>query len=328
MKSIEVVGMGAMNIDQVYRVERILLDGEAPVEELSLVPGGSAANTIYGLAKLGIKTGFVGAVGDDETGRILIEDLKSVGVDMSQIKTEKGAETGSVLCLSDRQGERSLYVLPGANNLLSIEDMDLDYANQTEIIHLASFVHERQFELQKQLLADLDLSVKVSFAPGTMYASRGIRQLAPLLKRTHLLFINHNELSQLTGEDFIPGARMCLEQGCHTIVVTLGGSRDRLAGEGEQPKAIPACYILSSEGEYLVESKPDQGEPGIETTGAGDAFAAGFLYGFLKGKDLPQCGLLGDIMARSSITKIGAREGLPSLAELSQRYQTQCGQLL
>jgi len=53
MKSIEVVGMGAMNIDQVYRVERILLDGEAPAEEPSLVPGGSAANTVYGLAKLG-----------------------------------------------------------------------------------------------------------------------------------------------------------------------------------------------------------------------------------------------------------------------------------
>ena len=65
MTAIEVVGVGAMNIDQVYRVERILLDGEASAEEPSLVPGGSAANTIYGLAKLGIKTGFIGAVGED-----------------------------------------------------------------------------------------------------------------------------------------------------------------------------------------------------------------------------------------------------------------------
>jgi ribokinase len=323
MAAIDVVGIGALNIDQIYRVERVLLDGEAPVDEPSTVPGGSAANTIYGLAKLGMRTGFIGAVGDDETGGILIEDFKGVGVEVSQIKFKERAKTGSVLCLSDKQGKRSLYVMPGANNLLNIEDIELDYVNQTKIIHLASFVHERQFELQKQLAAELDLSVKVSFAPGSMYASKGIRQLAPLLRRTHILFINHDELSQLTGEDYIPGAQKCLEQGCRIVVVTLGGKRERLDDiEWMHQKATTVCYILHHEGEYLVESKPNQDETDVETTGAGDAFAAGFLYGFLKGKDLEQCGLLGDMMARFSITKIGAREGLPSLAELSQRYPT------
>lgn len=314
--------MGAMNMDQVYRVERILLDGEAPVGEFRLMPGGSAANTIYGLAKLGVKTGFIGAVGDDDMGRISIEDFKSVGVDVSQIKIKKGAKTGSVLCLSDRQGQRSLYVLPGANNLLNRKNIDLDYVSQTNILHLSSFVHKRQFELQKQLLANLGPSVKVSFAPGAIYAHEGISQLAPLLKRTYILFINSNELVQLTGEDLIHGAQKCLEQGCRIVVVTLGGRRDKLVGKKTLRKTTLACYILYSEGEYLVESKPNQPELVVDTTGAGDAFAAGFLYGFLKGKDLPQCGLLGDIVARFSITKIGAREGHPSLAELSQIYRT------
>ena len=57
-----------MNIDRLYRVQRVLLDGEAPIEEQALSPGGSAANTIYGLAKLGVKTGFIGAIGDDDQG--------------------------------------------------------------------------------------------------------------------------------------------------------------------------------------------------------------------------------------------------------------------
>jgi ribokinase len=100
MAAIDVVGIGALNIDQIYRVERVLLDGEAPVDEPSTVPGGSAANTIYGLAKLGMRTGFIGAVGDDETGEILIEDFKGVGVEVSQIKFKERAKTGSVLCLS------------------------------------------------------------------------------------------------------------------------------------------------------------------------------------------------------------------------------------
>jgi len=308
-----------MNIDQLYCVERILADGEASVKEFSSQPGGSAANTIYGLARLAIRSGFIGAVGDDETGKTLVEDFARGGVDISQIKVKKGSETGSVLCLSDKQGRRSLYVLPGANSLLDEEDVDLEYINQAKVLHLSSFINDRQFELQKQIVARLSPSVKVSFSPGSIYATKGIHQLAPLLNKTYVLFLNRNEMEQLTGEDFITGAKRCLEQGCYLVVTTLGGTKTKLSEKGGQ-RATLACYILHDDGEYLIESKGGQEEPSVDTTGAGDAFAAGFLYGLLKGKDLPQCGFLGDIMARFSITKIGAREGLPSLAELSQKY--------
>ena len=116
MTNIEVVGLGALNIDHLYTVERILSDGEAVVNETKSSPGGSAANTIYGLAKLGVNTGFTGVVGDDAEGKILLNDLQKVGVDISQIRIKPGAKTGSVLCLSDSLGKRSLYVIPGANS--------------------------------------------------------------------------------------------------------------------------------------------------------------------------------------------------------------------
>jgi len=326
MNSVEVVGIGAMNMDQLYGVERILVDGEASVKEFSFHPGGSAANTIYGMAKLGVRTGFIGALGDDEIGEALAEDFAKVGVDVSRIRVKKGAKTGSALCLSDNQGRRSLYIMPGANSLLEIEDIDLEYINQAKILCLSSFVHEAQFELQKRVIAQLNRSVKISFAPGSIYTVKGIQQLAPLLNKTYLLFINRSEMRQLTGEDFAAGAKKCLEQGCHIVVTTLGNAETKLTRKTS--RATLVAHILSSEGEYLIESKVKPAAPIVDTTGAGDAFAAGFLYGFLKGKDLRQCGFLGDIMARFCISKRGAREGLPSLAELSQEYYVSFGQRL
>jgi ribokinase len=309
-----------MNMDQLYSVERILVDDEAPVQEFNQHPGGSAANTIYGLAKLGIKCGFIGAVGDDETGKILIEDLIKVGVDVSQIRVKKGIKTGSALCLSDKQGKRSLYILPGANGCLEGKDMDWEYINQAKMLHLSSFVDIPQFELQKQIISRLDPSVKVSFAPGSIYTAKGMQQLAPLLNKTYILFVNRAEMKQLTGDDFASGAKKCLEQGCQIVVITLGGTRNK-----KEQKTATIAYITHKEGEYLIEVNGITQQPTVDTTGAGDAFTAGFLYGFLKGKNLQQCGILGEIVARFSVTKTGARAGLPTRAMLSQEYRLHYG---
>lgn len=314
MSNIEVIGLGALNIDYLYKVERILGDGETVVNEAKSSPGGSAANTIYGLAKLGVKTGFSGVVGDDAEGKILLHDFQKAGVDIGQIRVKPGAKTGSVLCLSDRLGRRSLYVIPGANNLLTIDDLELDYINQARMLHLSSFVDDRQFKVLLEVIDRLDSSVKVGFAPGALYTAKGLKALAPMLRRTHVLFINQNEIRQLTGGDVIAGTESCLNQGCHIVAVTLGkGSRLR--------KTTAVCYIRDAEDEYVVESGSRDIGVEVDTTGAGDAFAAGFLYGLLKEEGLRQCGLLGDIVARSSITKLGTRQGFPTLNELAQCYQ-------
>ncbi len=200
---IEIVGLGALNIDHIYKVERILDDGEAVVEKAKSSPGGSAANTIYGLAKLGVSAGFCGVVGDDDEGKILLQDFQQVGVDIGQIRVKHGEKTGSVLCLSDKLGRRSLYVLPGANNLLTLDDLDLTYINQGRMLHLSSFADDRQFKISLELVDKLDSSVKLSFAPGALYAAKGLKALAPILSRTYLLFINQHEIRQLTREDII-----------------------------------------------------------------------------------------------------------------------------
>lgn len=316
MNNIDVIGLGALNTDHIYRVERILEDGEAVVDDVGIFPGGSAANTIYGLAKLGIKTGFIGVVADDDDGKLLIQDFKKVITDTSQIIIKKGEKTGSTLCLSDKLGRRSIYVVPGANNLLNAEDINLTYIEQAVILYISSFAGSWQFQLLLDLASELTPSAKFCFSPGELYARKGLKALSPLLGRTHILFINQGEIRNLTGRDFKAGAEICLEQGCQVVVVTLGEGK-RLTGS-EKTGAV--CYIRDINNEYTVESASRTEISIADTTGAGDAFATGFLYGLLNGKALDECALLGDIVAQFCIAQLGARQGLPTTTQLAQRY--------
>ena len=262
MNKIQVVGVGALNIDHIYNVERILGDGEtaADREQLERIPqygeaepklagtfpGGSAANTIYGLAKLGVSTSFCGVVGDDEAGRIMLEDFQGVGVDTSQIKVKPGAETGLASCFSDKLNFRYISVTPGANSLLATNDIDLDYLNRAEVLHISSFVDDAQLEVLLELVDKLDSCVKISFSPGELYATKGLKSLNPILARTYVLFVNEKEIERLTGKDFQAGAEVCLKQGCHIVVVTLG--------KGTGYKTVMATsYIRTNGNEYAVK---------------------------------------------------------------------------
>lgn len=354
MDRIRVVGFGAMNMDNFFRVGSILADDETAVEEYDRLPGGSAANTIYGLAKLGVSAGFVGAVGDDESGRILLEDFKSVDVDVSHVKIKANAKTGSVLALTDGYGRRALYVSPGANNLFEKEDADLDYLEQSKLIHISSFVGDKQFELQKWVVDNIGGSVKISFAPGAIYVRKGLAAIAPIIRKTDILLVNSREVRQLTGRTFRAGARQLLAMGCRIVVVTLGGGwlhrppkpiveqlefnlgpsvqmfplhklSNDIGESVEEEQYTFASYVTDGQNEYIRQSKEGERK---DTTGAGDAFATGFLFGLLHRHNLEESSFLGDITAWLSIAKIGARPGLPSLHELSKSYEEYYGRSL
>jgi ribokinase len=313
MSKIQVIGVGALNMDHIYKVERILEDGETAVEWVKSFPGGSAANTIYGLARLGISTGFCGAIGDDAEGKKLLKDFEKAGVDTSHVLVKPKAKTGSALCLSDRGGRRSLYIQPGANSQFEPEDLDFDYINQADIVHLTSFAEDSQFQLSLGLIVRLGKAVRLSFTPGAIYAVKGLNTLSPFLSRTHFLFVNQSELQQMTRDDIKGGAKKCLKAGCRTVVVTLG--------KGQKiGNTTAVAYIRDAKNEYLVEPPSHIITAEVDTTGAGDAFAAGFLYGVVKGKGLKECGRLGDFVAKLCISHTGARHGLPTEKDLALRY--------
>lgn len=349
MSGVKLVGFGAMNLDTLYQVQDVVVDDETSIEEFASFPGGSAANTIYGLARLGVPTGFIGAVGDDEAGAALLRDFEATGVDIGQIKVKENAATGAVLGFTDHHGRRALYVTPGANSRLTKDDIDLDYVRQTTLVHLSSFVDEQQFELQKWVVVSASPPVKVSFAPGAMYCRRGLSALRPVLAKTDVLFVNEDEIRHLTDADFRTGAHRLLEEGCRIVVVTLGKGMEPPRTSGKPPApaygsfpeearldenstnpraddapepAKVAAYLADANQEHLIESTEADVK---DSTGAGDAFAAGVIYGLLNEKGLRDSGLLGEIMARFCISEVGARTGLPSLTALARSYEELSG---
>jgi len=152
---------------------------------------------------------------------------------------------------------------------------------------------------QKKLLKSA-LDVKISFDPGELYARRGLEAIRPFLRRCYFFSPNENELKLLTGKEYGEGAKVVLKEGASIVAVKLGRR---------------GCYITDGKESHLIE--PFKVEV-VDTTGAGDAFCAGFLYGLIKGKDLYECGRLGNFVASRCITKIGARQGLPKLSDLQE----------
>lgn len=296
---VDVVGFGALNFDRLFKVEKIAESGtEVNVIDEKGSPGGSAANTIYGLAKLGIGCGFVGAAGDDSEGRSILDDFKEVGVDTSQIRVVEEARTGIVIGFVDDKGERALYVSPGANSRIRKEDVDMDYLGNCKIVHMSSFVDQEQFEIQREICESLAGRVRISICPGALYSRKGMNQLEPILGCSDIVFLNGKEMEELTGKPYVEGSRDLLELTQGIVAVTLGK-------EG--------CYVMDKEGEYTVPSEPKEA---VDTTGAGDSFATGFLYGILSNKNPEQCGRIGNIVASKCIESIGARTRLPTSEEI------------
>jgi ribokinase len=295
---LDVIGFGALNMDYLHRVDCLVLDGETEILHTTRSPGGSAANTIFGLSRLGVKAGLIGAVGDDEDGKAILADLKRVGVDISHIRIVDEMPTGSAMGFVDEKGRRALYVSPGANSRIEGDDIELAYVAQARILHLSSFVDKKQLAVQEWLVEEMPSEVQVSFAPGSLYAKRGSEALSTFLRRTAFLFVNEDEVADLGG------VRGLFDRGCRVVVVTLGEKGCRVV------KAAASGY---PEEDHLIEAIAT---PVVNTTGAGDAFATGFLYGVLSRRDLLTCARLGNLVASRCIAVVGARANLPTLDDL------------
>lgn len=304
----DVVGLGALNVDMVYEVELASFELEAGRERIGSYEefkgllellknkgklraksgGGSAANTIYALAKMGFSCGYLGKVGKDEKGNFLLEDLNKVGVDTHKVKRDK--KSGVCLVLLGKSKDRSIIVLPNANDTLVFSELDTDYINEAEFLHMSSFLGKIPFEAQKQIAGET--KAKISFNPGEPHATKGLKELTPILKHTFILFLSQKEAEILTGKDYKKGAKALLSYGIEVIACTLGEK---------------GSYLLSRKEEF--EAPPEKVEA-VDTTGAGDVYAAGFLAGLLKKLSLSECARLATKTAAQSIKGYG-RDSYP-----------------
>jgi len=300
----DVIGLGALNVDLIYEVEDLASLGiERGRERLGSYEefsdlleflknkgklrvksgGGSAANTIYALGRMGFSCGYLGKIGRDEEGIFLLNQFEEVGVDTAKIKQNR--KSGICLILLDKSKDRSIIILANANDTLSYSEFDIDYINKAQFLHMSSFVGRIPFEAQK--LVATKTKVKISFNPGEPHATKGIKELVPILERSSILFLSQGEAEILTGQNYKKGARRLLDYGIEIIACTLGGR---------------GSYVLSRKEELEV---PPEKLKAVDTTGAGDVYAAGFLAGLLKKLPLFECARLATRAAAQSIKGYG-----------------------
>jgi ribokinase len=301
MTKFDVIGFGALNVDMLFKVERIAsAEEESFINNYTETCGGSAANTMVGLARLGCKVGFIGKVANDREGKLQLDCFKTEGVDTKGIAQAKKGKSGSVMGFVDRKGARALYINSGVNDQIEFRELQASYVTQTQFVHLSSFVGEKSFRTQKKLLSFLPASVKISFDPGSLYAQKGFSAIEPIIQNSYAMMPNEVELQLITGEREVPkGAAMLLQSDVKVVAVKLG---------------TKGCYVTNGQEKQMI--KPFKVLV-ADTTGAGDAFNAGFLYGLIHDKSLAECGRLGNYVAAQSITKMGARAGLPYEKDLA-----------
>jgi len=302
MTRFDVIGFGALNVDKLFKVNKIAsAEEESFVTSFEEACGGSAANTMVGLARLGCKVGFIGKVAEDREGKMLFEDFRGESVDTNGITTVKHGRSGTAMGFVDKRGERALYVDPGVNDTIEFGEINKGYVFQTRFLHLTSFVGQKSFQTQKRLVKTLPREVKVSLDIGELYARKGVRALEPIMNGTFVMMPNAKELQILTKKaDYKRNAEVLLEKGVKIIAVKLGNK---------------GCYVTDGKESSMVEAFKVKV---VDTTGAGDAFCAGFLYGLISNRSLYECGRLGNFVASRGIMKMGARAGLPRLSDLME----------
>jgi len=296
-----VVGFGALNMDKITLVDKIpSADEEGFVLSVECHPGGSAANTIVGLSRLGVRTGYIGRVGNDPEGSAMLKDLESEGVETRGIFLCQG-RSGVGLSFVDKRGQRALLIDPGVNDTISYRDLDWAYLRDFDLLHMTSFVcKSTDLSLQTQLALARDKDIPLSLDPGQLYAERGLQLLRPIVERCTVVLPNQRELRLMTGLGPVEGAKKLLGIGAKAVAVKMG---------------LKGCYVTDG---TTKEKVPAYGGRGVDTTGAGDAFNAGSIFGILAGMDLAECGGIGAKVAWFCVQKVGARAGLPTKRQLDE----------
>jgi ribokinase len=300
----EVIGFGALNVDKLYSVENIVTkDEESFIKSETDTPGGSAANTIVGLARLGCSTSIIGKIAEDEDGDLIEYHLAINGVYSNNLIYSDTGSTGKCLGFVDNNGERCLYIDSGVNDEIKIGEINPLNIMRCKIMHYTSFVGD-SFNTQVELLDKLSDQCVLSFDPGMLYVQKGFDELRPILERTNILLINESELRLLCNNNKDPLKQLAigfLDLGIGTVVVKKGA-------EG--------VFAIDNSTECEVESFECDV---IDTTGAGDSFNSGFLYSYLKGYDLEKSCRIGNWVASKSIEGFGM-EKFPTLRDLEDFF--------
>lgn len=305
-----VLGIGNALVDLMTRIDNdaLLVDLNLPKGSMQLVDknvsraiidktknfqrtiasGGSAANTIHGLSKLGIKTGFIGKTGKDEMGNYFRDDMKK-----NNIKTfllESSSDSGVAVALVSPDGERTFAVHLGAAVELSSGDLIPAFFKGYDLLHIEGYLLQNYALIETACDLAKKSGLKVSLDLASFNVVEAHKDFLTYISRefADIIFANEDEAKAMTGhspEDAVNN----IAEWCDVAVVKIGK-------EGSLVKTGGKLFKIESVKANVVD-----------TTGAGDLYASGFLFGLLNEISINECGRIGSILGKQVIEQIGAK---------------------
>ena len=283
---------GGMTLVDAARAKE-LYDAMGPAREIS---GGSAANTLAGLSALGAQCAFIGQVADDQLGEVFAHDIRAVGIDFDVAPRAGDPPTARCLIFVTPDAQRTMNTFLGASQFLPPSALDAEAVAAAKVLYLEGYLwdpEEPRAAMRRAIEAAREAGREVAFTLSEVFViDRHGDDFRALIEDglIDILFANHLELFALTGTDTIEDGIAALAGKVPTLVVTRSADGAVAVRRGERAE-VPAEPI-----DHVVD-----------TTGAGDLFAAGFLFGHVNGEPLERCLRRGAIAAAEIISHFGAR---------------------
>ncbi|MEZ5670641.1 MAG: adenosine kinase [Alphaproteobacteria bacterium] len=286
---------GAMNLVDDAFASR-LYESMPPAVEAS---GGSCANTMAGVASFGGKAGYIGKVRDDDFGRIFRHDIRAIGVDFETAPSRDGAPTARSLILITPDAQRTMHTYLGACVELGPDDVDPAFVQSAQITYLEGYLWDPPAAKQALLKAAEAAHAarrKVSLTLSDPFCVERHRDSFRDLIAGHIdvLFANEAEILSLYRVKDFADAVAAVRLDCTVAALT----------RSEKGSVVVA-------GDTVIELAAEPIEHLVDTTGAGDQYAAGFLFGYARGRPLAECGRLGGLAAAEVIGHLGPRPDRP-----------------
>jgi fructokinase len=313
-KTFDVVGIGNAIVDVLVQADDDLLDNfELTKGTMALVDehqaeslyarvgpgletsGGSAANTLAGVAQLGGRAGFIGRVRNDQLGGIFAHDIRSVGARFETPAATEGPSTARCLILVTPDAQRTMCTYLGASVGLDPADLDLEMVAQAKVLYLEGYLWDSD-EAKAAFIAAAEVARahggEVALSLSDAFCVERHRDSFQELVDGHvdILFANEMEITALYKANSFEEAADQVRGRCKVAALT----RSELGS-----------VILNGAGSHTIA--PVQLGPLVDTTGAGDLYAAGFLHAYTQGQDLEACGRLGSLCAGQVVTQLGPR---------------------
>ena len=309
-KDITIIGAAIMDILTGPVSPEVFKTGSMPVKETRFSFGGDALNEAVVLSRFGKKVELISKVGEDRAGDQVLSYIEREGMNTASINREEGLETSANIVLIDETGERYFLTNPeGSLRKLALQDIEGHLSDAADIVSFASIFVSPMLgisELKKVFQAVKAKAGRILAADMTK-AKKGekLEDIKPLLPYIDYILPNASEIALLTGElDPEKNAELLIEAGAGCAVIKCGEA---------------GCLIRRKDVMYKIPAYPVSKV--VDSTGAGDCFAAGFLWALSEGMSLKACGQFACGAASCAVEQMGAVEGIASIDEPMRRFQ-------